>query len=532
LGLIVEIEAAMQMGISVKLLTYFTKKCPKYGQTKLLPVKHMEGVRYFDTADLLSYRKYLAEPWPKSQGSPRPGIPDAIKDDVRAECHLACAICGDLNKGEIAHIKAVATTANNSPDNLVLLCPNHHTEYDLGYKPRSNVSLEALRAAKLLKREARVRTQLYEANAYKAVASVVSRVRMLDSKLSSLSSEPLIEVYETELSALMRALPEVIQLSEDAAKRDTSSSDVNSLISKSAPTISRLTSGLSSKTNSTGIRSAAKSVIAAVDDLLIELDEVDCPHCGGAGTTGLVGDYCAYCEGDMVVSEERAEDYRAEEIDEVDCPHCHGRGMTGLIGDICNYCGGSCQVSRMKAAVYDVEQIDEVGCPHCHGRGMTGLSGDVCNYCGGSQTVSNAEAEEYDRDDMDEVDCPHCHGRGMTGLSGDICNYCRGSQTVSSAEAEEYDHDDMDEVDCPHCNGAGIRGLISEICSYCRGSQTVSAEQAREYVPDDIDEVDCPRCGGGGTTGLAGSVCALCNGTCSVSKAKRAAYRRKFPDRN
>jgi HNH endonuclease len=38
--------------------------------------------------------------------------------------------------------------ADNSPDNLILLCPNHHTEYDLGFKPRSNVSLEALRAAK------------------------------------------------------------------------------------------------------------------------------------------------------------------------------------------------------------------------------------------------------------------------------------------------------------------------------------------------------------------------------------------------
>jgi RecJ-like exonuclease len=532
LGLIVEIEAAMHLGISVKLLTYFTKNCPKYGQTRLLPVKQLESVRYFDTAELLNYRKYLSEPWPKAEGTQRPNIPDAIKNDVRAECHLACAICGDLNKGEIAHIEAIATTANNSPDNLVLLCPNHHTEYDLGYKPNSNVSLEALRAAKLLKREARVRTQLYEANAYKAVASVLSTVRTLDSKLKSLASESLREVYETELSALMQALPEVLQLSEDAAKKDTSPSDLNSLISKAAPTISRLTSGLSSKTTSTGIRSAAKSVIAAVDDILIELDEVNCPHCGGAGTTGLVGDYCAYCKGDMVVSEERADDYSPEDIDEVDCPHCHGRGMTGLIGDICVYCGGSCRVSRMEATVYDVADIDEVDCPHCHGRGMTGLSGDVCGYCGGSQTVSNAEAGDYNRDDMDETDCPHCHGRGMTGLSGDICSYCRGSQTVSSATVKEYNREDIDEVDCPHCNGAGVRGLISEYCSYCKGSQTVSAEQAQEYDPDDIDEVDCPHCGGSGMTGLVGSVCALCKGSCSVSKEKRTAYRRKYPDRD
>src|SRR5271163_1529630 len=115
----------MQLGISVELLGYFTKTCPKHGETRLLPQKMVDSVPHFDSNDLLSYRKYLSEPWPNSPKSNRPHIPDAIKTDVRAESHLACAICGDLNKSEIAHIEAVADTANNSPDNLILLCPNH-----------------------------------------------------------------------------------------------------------------------------------------------------------------------------------------------------------------------------------------------------------------------------------------------------------------------------------------------------------------------------------------------------------------------
>jgi hypothetical protein len=385
----------MQSGISVELLEYFTTICPKYGENRLLPKKMVDGVSHFDTSDLQSYRKYLSEAWPKSPKSNRPHIPDAIKDDVRAESHLACAICGDLNKGEIAHIEAVATTANNSPDNLILLCPNHHTEYDLGFKPSSNVSLEALRAAKLLKREARMRMQRYEANAYKATKSVLTTVKNLEAKLKTLDSKELIEVYETELSALMRGLPEVLKASEAEAKKDKSLEEVGALISKVAPTISRATSGLSSSPTAMQIRSAAATVTAALEESLIELDEVDCPHCGGAGTTGLVGDYCAYCKGDMVIPEEQAIDYDPDVIDETDCPHCGGRGLTGLTGFVCDYCHGSCRVSRATASMYDPEEMDEVDCPHCAGRGTTGFAGDICVYCDGAQRITANDCGQH-----------------------------------------------------------------------------------------------------------------------------------------
>lgn len=522
----------MQLGVTVKLLRYFTRSCPKYGETRLLAKKEMEGAAYYDTGDLLAYQKYLSEPWPKKPDSQRPHIPDPIKEDVKLECHLACAICGDMNRGEVAHIEAVAVTANNSPENLVLLCPNHHTEYDLGFKPSSNVSIEALKAAKLLKREARIRMLRYEANAYKAVSSVLSTVKKLEVKLRSLEPGPLSEVYETELSALMRDLPAVLEASQDAARKDTTPDSIASLVNKAAPTIVRATNGLEANTASTKIRSAATTVIAAVEQCLIELDEVECPHCGGRGTTGLVGDYCAYCKGDMVVSKEQADSYNTDEIDETDCPHCGGRGLTGIGGFLCGYCRGSCRVSNAIAKAYDPEEMDEVDCPHCLGRGMTGYSGDICAYCDGACRVSSSVAEGYNRDEIDEVNCPHCNGRGLIGLAGDFCSYCRGSQVVSSAHAAAYDREEIDEVDCPHCNGRGIRGLVSEYCSYCKGSQVITRAQAAEYDPEDIDDVDCPHCNGTGTTGLRGSYCNLCNGTCSVKKDTRQAYWRKYGRRD
>jgi predicted restriction endonuclease len=50
-----------------------------------------------------------------------------------------CAVCGYANHVHVAHIKPVASfpletpvTEVNGLDNLVLLCPNHHWEFDHG----------------------------------------------------------------------------------------------------------------------------------------------------------------------------------------------------------------------------------------------------------------------------------------------------------------------------------------------------------------------------------------------------------------
>jgi hypothetical protein len=47
MGLISKIEAAMKLGVSIELIEYFTKKCPKSGENiKLVPVKTDLGEMY------------------------------------------------------------------------------------------------------------------------------------------------------------------------------------------------------------------------------------------------------------------------------------------------------------------------------------------------------------------------------------------------------------------------------------------------------------------------------------------------------
>ena len=114
MALLPRIEAAMKLGISVELLNSIHKRCPKAGETRVLNAKEMDGELYFEEGELDGYRRYLNSPWPHEHGK-RPAIPEAIKKDIKEESHLCCAVCGDANNGEVAHIEAVSDSLNNSP---------------------------------------------------------------------------------------------------------------------------------------------------------------------------------------------------------------------------------------------------------------------------------------------------------------------------------------------------------------------------------------------------------------------------------
>jgi DNA-directed RNA polymerase subunit RPC12/RpoP len=288
-------------------------------------VKEIDGQTYVDEKELEAFRAYLNAPWPHEKGK-RPAIPEAIKEDIRQESHYECAICGNANNGEIAHIEAVADTLNNGPDNLLFLCPNHHTQYDLGFKPTNNITAETVKAAKLMKRAARVRTQRFEANTTKFLHSVINALKTLKKQVSGTTDRELISAYETETRQLMESLPDLLKECEIAAHKDSESDSVEKLAQKIAPSIVKHTRGVSKETKPMQLRTAADSLISSIDEALLDLDEVDCPHCGGSGLTGLVGDFCAFCKGDMVVTKEDAKAYDPAEIDEVPCPHCHAGG--------------------------------------------------------------------------------------------------------------------------------------------------------------------------------------------------------------
>ncbi|MFA0438588.1 HNH endonuclease signature motif containing protein [Vibrio sp. 10N.222.51.C12] len=72
----------------------------------------------------------------------RPAIPEPIKREVRQQCCFGCAICG-MPFFQYDHIDEYADVQEHTADNLVLLCPNHHSA-----KTTKKLSKERIRAAK------------------------------------------------------------------------------------------------------------------------------------------------------------------------------------------------------------------------------------------------------------------------------------------------------------------------------------------------------------------------------------------------
>ncbi len=73
----------------------------------------------------------------------RPAIPESIKREVRQQCCFGCAICG-MPFFQYDHIEEYADVKEHTADNLVLLCPNHHSA-----KTTKKLSKERIREAKI-----------------------------------------------------------------------------------------------------------------------------------------------------------------------------------------------------------------------------------------------------------------------------------------------------------------------------------------------------------------------------------------------
>lgn len=234
----------------------------------------------------------------------------------------------------------------------------------------------------------------FEANAVRSLVGLVKFLREVQTRIKKGGDPELIDTYLTESRNLLASIPDLVSAAEEAAKADQDVSEAAKAVTAKAPTLVKLTLGAPTL-NSASIEAMTSQVLGAADDIFGDLDEVDCPHCGGRGTTGLVQDVCGYCKGDCVVTHEEHNAYDRSQMDEVACPHCDGRGTTGLSFDLCAYCKGSCVVSQEEHDAYDRSQIDEVDCPHCDGRGTTGLNQKVCAICKGSQVVTRVLAAAY-----------------------------------------------------------------------------------------------------------------------------------------
>ncbi len=345
-------ESAIGSGFSVELLERLMRDCPKSGEDRTLPFTDIDGVPHIDDRELQAYCRYLREPWPLPPSGTRPHIPTYIRDDVRAESHQGCAICGAMDNGEVAHIEPAAKSSNNSPDNLLLLCPNHHSKYDLGFAPASNVDEKVVRAAKEMKRAARRRMLRYEGNVMTMLRAVLRMIERTEQKAAA-AAEPLLqETYKTELQSLVEVVPKLVLQAEAIAAEDRQLTDADRALMEIVPELARQAQlGPMEPTSEAAVRGAGQQLIRVAAPVLA-LDEVECPRCNGSGQTGLVGDLCAYCGGSCFVTQAEAEAYDPDDIDQVECPRCNGSGQTGLVGDLCGLCKGSCFVSAATAAAY------------------------------------------------------------------------------------------------------------------------------------------------------------------------------------
>jgi DnaJ-class molecular chaperone len=512
------IDAAIKTGLSCEFLTDATARAMKYKHTRKLKGGQVAGEIVIDDLDLTDYLAYLNEPWPKPTNALRPSIPAAVRRDVESECHFECAICGLKDNGELAHVDAVADTANNSPDNLVLLCPNHHTKYDLGHKPASNLTIKEVQWVKAVQRMARRRMLRYEHNARLALKTVLEDVRRIQKELARVDDagqSALVQALETESRQLVDQLPARVAAAQAAASSDQEYKST----ALNLQSVAELSQAIqqAEKASSTEERRARTRAVVELTPAVFDDEEVECPHCAGSGHLGLFGDLCSYCDGSAFISPEQAGTYDPDALDEVLCPRCEGSGQLGLDGHICSYCRGRTVVSKNEAESFDPDDTGDVECPHCEGRGQTGIAGSLCRFCRGRREVSEEDAAAYDPDEFDEVTCPHCRGNLVTGLGGDVCAYCDGDGVVSSASASGYDPDSF-RVACPHCRGNGTIGLSGDYCSFCNGAQQIRPEQADSYDRSAIDEEPCPPCFGRGMD-REGNICRLCQGSSIVTEA-------------
>jgi len=286
------IDAALHLGLRVETLEYLTSYCPKSGESRKLKSVKTELGPMFDDNELSSYAEYLTQPWPMPEKGNRPYIPKAFQDDVKGEAYYACAICGYMDNGEIAHIEAVATTLNNAPSNLIYLCPNHHTKYDLGYAVKSNVTAEEIKAVKLLKRNARCRVLKYESFATKSLLSLIKFMDSIEQKIGSAESDNMRSIHLSELNGLLAAIPDLVKASQVQAKEDAVLTEPEKALGAIAPALAAIATEVAVKSDETATRSKARRLVTQVNEALIEIDEVDCPHCAGRGLTGLVSDFC------------------------------------------------------------------------------------------------------------------------------------------------------------------------------------------------------------------------------------------------
>ena len=186
-----QLAAAHHLGITAELLFQYTKAgFARASHLRSLKAVEHAGATLFSRAELDDFDALLRGPW-SSSGVPRPAIPKAILDHLRAEALNQCARCGSGIGVDTAHIRPWSESRSHHPGNLIRLCASCHREHD-AQQSLSTADLLALKSRLIERTRTNLTTRMENTRPLSRVrrpsATFVGRDHELQSLVEALRS--------------------------------------------------------------------------------------------------------------------------------------------------------------------------------------------------------------------------------------------------------------------------------------------------------------------------------------------------------
>lgn len=477
------VESAIHLKMSPELLDYFTRRSVKSGEKRKLAYTEKSGVRWYARVELDSYDKYLRAPWPKKPKAQRPHLPKRIREEIKLEAGGACPVCNHEIKGEAAHIEPVADTMSHHPENLIWLCPTHHSVVD-DVAVAANVTMATIKVLKGVLVDRRLHKLGVERA---ATADFLWLIRQVE-KISALLAEQSLGEAANGLNAIAKldvAALEICAKKLAARKGAPVSEDMATPLKTLAESVAKSIKKADG-TKPGGFAKVASEAKSARAKYLKDTGQVDCPICAGKGVRN--GSDCTACGGEGALSEHGASMLDASAFDVVNCLVCKGKGRRK--GDDCRACGGEGKLERGLRDHVDPSDYEDVDCPLCEGTGRR--SHDDCPECHGDGQMEKREADQVDVSQYDDVNCPLCEERGKDP----DCRICEGQYRIEDWRADQIDLSDYRMVNCKLCKGSGQ--FEREDCPGCGGAGDLERQVYDNIEWRQWDRVDCPKCDGKG----------------------------------
>ncbi|WP_199085492.1 HNH endonuclease signature motif containing protein [Bosea sp. ASV33] len=480
-----EFQAASLVGMSPKLLRWFTSYAPKQDSDRKLKARKEEEQIYFERTELEGFNDWLKLPWPSKDGA-RPPVPEGIKREIKDEAGGECAIChAHSDSCEAAHIVPVAATKNNHPENLIWLCANHHTKFDkhtYGPKAESAEFVASFKHALTHYRRA-----LWQMQA-KATGQLFTMLKACESLNSQLATAKTPDEVSTVIRLAKEALAQVPKMAP-TSKEDSHFAAFESMSAE-------FKALANSSTELQDIGATLHLATAVKAEFAQRAGYVNCPLCAGSGH--YKGEDCPACGGEAELTESEANAVDLARYTLVECPLCDGKRT--FKGRDCPACGGDGDLERRYAEQIDTREWEEIDCPVCDGSGK--LRGQDCQACGGEGKLERQQSDRIDVRDYALVDCPVCEGKGR--FRGEQCPACDGEREMDQRYTDQIDLRDYKRVECPVCEGA--RDWCGRPCPACDGEGELDQRYIDRIDMRDFQMVECPACGG-----QTGNYCKTCD---------------------